>query len=296
MDYFMNKAYNAFFFENPYPYKNAPNRIKKDSKFLQQFFGRTKEEVKTASSAYVGNSDGLRSFIFITRSYERLRSVELSEKATTLAVAIIIFAIDAVMMNFSKVPRPKKSRRKLDIHEYRLRQYLRLSLSRENKLLLLNSLVFGAIAAKAIPMRVGKDRHVMYRGMLRKSKKYNKRSFCTARESKDNIHCPCIEWLSSEDDTTLNYYLGQLAKHLYKMRCGIVHEGMTPLISHTEEKPTNYPVWGMTVSDIYFDSKNSRHYHYSSALSRKTFERIFISSLWTTFVKGHPLLHLHRKY
>jgi len=155
-------------------------------------------------------------------------------------------------------------------------------------------MVFAAQVAKSVPMHIGKDRHIMYRGMLNKSKdyelEYNKRDWCTAEESTDNIHCPCIKWLASEDDNKLNYYLGHLANHLYKMRCSIVHEGMAPLISHTEEKPPNFTIWGMTVSDVYFDSKYSRHYHYSSALSRKTLERIFITSLWTAFENGYPKL------
>lgn len=287
------------FLENPYPYKSVDDgRILEDSIFLQKLFGKTENEVKDASASYIGNSDGLRNFIFTTRNYEHLRRVELSDNATSLAVAIIIFAIEAIMTHVTKVPLPKrfkgrkKPKPKMSVKEYRLIQYLRLCLTREEKLLLLNSLVFSAIASKTVPMRSGTVRHVMYRGMLKEwvSDKFEhfETDWCSAQESIENIHCYCIRWLTGKDEKKVNYYIRQLSGHLYRMRCSIVHEGIAPIISHTEEKPPNVDVWGMTVSDVYFDNKRYKHFQYNSALSRKRLEEIFTTSLWSAFEKGYP--------
>lgn len=294
------KTISSSLLVNPYPYKSAEdNRIVEDSIFLQKLFNKTEIEVKQASIAYKNNSDGLRNFIFITRSYEHLRQIELSDKATSLAVSIMIFAIEAIMMHIKNIPLPrkrvqgiKKPRNHMSIKEYRLIQYLRHCLTKDEKLLLLNSLVFSATASKNIPMHMGTVRHVMYRGMVKEcvSDEFEcfKKEWCSVQESTDNIYCNCIRWLSGKSDQTINYYLRHLSKHLYKMRCSIVHDAIAPLISHTEEKPANVAMWGMTVSDVYFDNKQSKHYKYNSAISRKKFEEIFLSSLWRAFEKGYP--------
>lgn len=290
---------NNLFAVDPYPYKQSDeNRISEDSFFLQKVFRITEEEINQTSIAYKNNSNGLRNFIFITRSYEHLRQVELSDRATSLAVAIIIFAIEAIMMHITKTPRPRKSKRSkksknyMSVKEYRLIQYLRQCLTREEKLLLLNSLVFSAVASKTVPMRMGTVRHVMYRGMLKECVsdefEHFREEWCSAQESSENIHCNCIRWLAGKNEKVLNYYLRQLSGHLYRMRCSIVHEGIAPIISHTEEKPANVAMWGMTVSDVYFDSMRSKHYHYNSAISRKKLEEIFTTSLWRAFEKGYP--------
>ena len=50
----------------------------------------------------------------------------------------------------------------------------------------------------------------------------------------------------------------------------------------------------MTVSDVYFNNKYSKHYHYNSALSRNKLEEIFISSLWIAYKHGYPKKRLIR--
>ena len=277
-----------FFKVDPYPYKKFDeNGSKEDSEFLQNLFNKSKIEIFEASNAYNNNSDGLRSFIFITRSYEHIRTIELSDQATSLAVAIIIFAIEGIM---NHIPKPKHN--KPTVNELRFIKYLNRCLTRTDKLQLLNSLVFSAKSKKSIPMTRGTSRHVMYKGMIRKCKSDRYEVFtnewCTASEETSNIHCNCINWLSGESDLVINYYLRKIARHLYKMRCSIVHDGIAPIITYTDEKPKSVAFWGMTVSDVYFDNKYSKHYKYESSLSRQRLETIFVNSLWLAFQKGYP--------
>lgn len=297
----MNKNDDAevkLFYVNPYPYKLTNGlRLAEDSKLLQEILNKSQDEIYEASKAYCKNGNGLRNFIFIARSYENLRRGELSHTATSLAVAIILFAIDALMTHISKVPRPKNYLRKgnrlrnITPSEYKLAEFLRKCLSKEDKLLLLDSFVFSARASKQIPMGKHTLRHLMYRSMLKKSKTPYfsfKKNWCTAQESIENTHCNCIGWLASQNICTVNHFLRALAVHLYKMRCSIVHDGTAPLIAHTEKKPEDVAVWGMSVFDVYFDNKHSRHFYYESGLSRMTLERVFKSALWVAFQKGFP--------
>lgn len=285
------KFYQQFFLINPYPYKlNDDNRVVEDSQFLQKFFNKSQQDILSASNSYSNNPDGLRNFLFITRTYERLRKIELSPRATSLAVAIIIFTIEGIMGLHNE--KKKKKPKNIDKPELRLQRYLIKFISRTDKLILLNSFAFSSRVNKRIPIKKSTDRHVMYRGMLKECIDDEFESFhtdwCSVEESTESTHCNCSRWLSKKDDKVINRYIKRLSSHLYKMRCSIVHDGIAPLISHVEEKPPNVTVWGMTLSDVYFDNKKLRYYRYNSALSRDKFEKIFISSLWKAFQAGYP--------
>lgn len=274
---------DPLYYQNHSANKNA--WLKRSNNFIANLFSVTPKEVSEKSAVYINNPDGLRDYIFIVSSWDRLNKVELTSKSTTLFLCIAVFAMEGLNRHIMRDKRSKKDN--FSIGQKKLYDYLSKYFTQDENKVLLNSFIFSKGFNK-IPMGRSNERHLMYRAMRQIQKQeYYKTKYCFAIEDINNIHCNCIDILNNRKDK-LNVYLNKMAWHLYKMRCSVVHDGITPMFCHAESKPKDYASWGLTICDMYNDNKKKVYYRYSSSLSKLKFEEMFLKSLWRAYCAGLP--------
>lgn len=226
------------------PYKHQPDsewkqeQLRGDQAMLVRLFQISPDAVRAATANYVGHEHILFRFLFSLRFLERAIQQELTEKATTLKIAVAIFTIEGIAP-------PTLGNRE------RVKAFLAKYLLREDKIRLLTGFTFSEATALGQSPRI--TRHIMLENAVNDTA-FRKQNYFL-EEPKDCPGCFCYRWLNEQGNDVLDELIQEFGNRLYTMRCAVVHDATQVFFGSDLEKPTDVPLWSATLLDVYTDQE-----------------------------------------
>jgi hypothetical protein len=236
---------------------------------LCQFLGMDPRTVFEASKKYANREADLFRFIFSIRFLVHALENELKERATTLKVVSLIFTVEGIAPS-SLLP-----------NRVRLKRFLVLYLSRQEKITLLTGFTF--TGGHALGQHSASRRHLMFDGIPKGN------AFLRTTDCSTCAHtvCSCRGWLAAQPVDVIDDYTEKLGDKLYDMRNAVAHDAVPVFFASSEEqRPKDAATWSITLVDAFTRDRRASFITYQSGLLVEDFISILRNGLWRCFEDG----------